>query len=228
MITRSKYKLVRFLPLAVLLIVAGFALLFRNEVRLNVTRLLVLVPHAGVSGTSAGYQTILYQKVVEENARLSSLLSLPRAEVIAAGRVVAHPPRTLYDTLVVAIEPRTAVRRGDLVFFEGILLGTASSVTRGSTSVVLYSSPGASTEVKVGEPTAIVVMKGLGGGAFTFEVPAAVSLEPSDLVTSAATDAVIAIVRSVSTEEGSASVRVYASAPVSMSDLDLVEFVHPY
>lgn len=227
MITRSKYKGWRYLPLAALLILAAALLLLQDTIRTGVTNLNALVPEKAAP-SSATYQAILYQHVLEENTRLSKLLGLLQDDVAAAGRVVARPPRTLYDTLLIAVTPGADVSPGDFVRFEGIEIGSVTNVTKGSVSVILFSSPGRTTEVTVGNPTAIVVMKGLGGGAFTFEVPSAVALVPGDLVTSAANSAVVAIVRSVQREEGSASVRVLASSPASLSDLDYVEFIRPY
>lgn len=201
--------------------------LLQGQLRTVAAWALGFVPRVSVPALNAGYQAVLYQEAIEENARLSALLALPQDEVIAIGTVVARPPQTLYDTLLVRIDPVSGVASGDEARFQGMPLGKVSSVSGATASVLLYSSPGASTEVKVGDPPAIVVLQGLGGGAFDFVVPRAVAIVPGDLVTGSAGSGVIAIVRSITVEEGRASARVYASAPVSMSDLVYVEFVRP-
>jgi cell shape-determining protein MreC len=226
MITRSRSRLSRFLPLVALIAAATLALVFRGALRAEAARILALIPQKAAE-SHAGYQAILYQQAVEENAKLEALLKLPHDMPVAAGRVVARPPKTLYDTLLVVVDPTAGIRDGDLVLFDGMLLGTVSDTSGGSATVLLYSAPGATTEATVGAPTAIVVAQGLGGGAFSFEVPSAVTLAPGDLVTSASGDGVLAIVHSVHANEGSATATVYASSPVSLADIDIVEFIHP-
>jgi cell shape-determining protein MreC len=217
---------VRLIPLATLLIVGLVVFFLRGPIRAEVVRLFSMVPARSAS-TPAEYQAVLYQQVSKENARLTDLLTLPQDRVVATGRVVARPPRTLYDTLLVAVDPHAGVVAGDEARFNGVPMGTVSSVSGESATVILYSAPGATFEVKAGTPSAIVVMKGLGGGSFLFEIPTAVSIAPGDLVESSAGSGTVAVVRSVRTTEGSASASVYAGSPVSPPDLDYVEFFHP-
>lgn len=236
MITRSKSsrrkegsaRRVFFIPVVALVLVAGLVVLFKDVVRTEATRFIAHASPGSEESDRTKYQAVLYEIVSEENARLSALLSLPQDGVAATGRVVARPPRTLYDTLLVAIDPGAGIRMGDHALFEGILLGTVTSVSGGSATVSLHSSSGATTEAKTGTPSAIVVLTGLGGGAFTFEVPSAVSLNAGDRVMDALGMRQIAWVRSVEIADGRDNRAVYAYAPVSLSDLDFVRFMHPH
>lgn len=233
MITRSRSNRFRYLPHVFFALAVALMLVFHDALRREVANLNARFTVEPISAErEASYQAVLYQAVSEENAKLSALLSLPRADIIGAGRVVLRPPRTLYDTLVVLVDPGAGIRKGDLALSHGFLVGAVSSMSVDSArsavaTVTLYSSPRALTEITVGTPQAIVVMNGVGGGAFTFEAPSAVAIVPGDLVTSASGNAVVAIVRSVQSEEGRTSAVVSASAPVSLSALDVVEFMHP-
>ena len=174
------------------------------------------------------YQAILYESLARENQDLRTLLAISADRRIGAGRVIARPPRTHFDTLLVTMDADADVRLGDYVVVSGMLLGEVIEAENGVAKAVLFSAPGTTVDGRIGDPSAIVIMRGMGGGAFEFEVPGEVAIEPGAVIESAAGEPyAIAIVNSVMTEPGRTSSIIFASAPVPLAELRFVEFVRP-
>jgi cell shape-determining protein MreC len=101
---------------------------------------------------------------------------------ILAG-VLAHPPESPYDTLVVAVGSSDGVVEGAQVFATGgIPIGTVQSVTAHSAIISLLSTPGRSTGGWVGESRAAVILVGASAGAFTVTLPKAAPVSVGDSV----------------------------------------------
>jgi len=172
------------------------------------------------------YQAVLYAFEVEQNANILKSLGLPSSEVVARGFVIARPPRTHYDTLLVSLSSEARVAVGDYAYASGILMGDVIEQDDNTALVSLFSSPGRTRDVRVGNPSAIVVMHSVGGGSFVFEVPKKVSIEVGDSVVSAHDEqALIAIVQNTIDEPERTTLRVHAAAPLSLSDTNVIEFV---
>lgn len=174
------------------------------------------------------YQAALYASLVEENQRLLDELGLRTPAESGIGRVIQRPPHTHYDTLLVSLKNGHAVSVGDIALFEGIALGTVEKISGSAALVSLFSSPGRTLDVRVGDPTAIVVAHGLGGGAFVFDVPNEVSLEEGDVMVSASHDTeIIGVVLSITTDPDRTTKRVHARTAASLTDVRFVHFVAP-
>lgn len=172
------------------------------------------------------YESVLYASLVEENNALMQTLGLPGITVAARGRVLARPPRTHYDTLLVQTLDTASIAVGDYTYAEGVLIGYVTERNAETVLVSLFSAPGATLDVRVGSPSAIVVAHGLGGGAFTFDVPKEVAIKIGDGIENAHGEGgVIGVVQQVIDEPERTSFRIYAATPVSMNDMDVVEFV---
>lgn len=170
------------------------------------------------------YQSILYSLAVEENTKLLQSLGLPEQAIFARGRILARPPRTHYDTLLVGLESQTELESGDQAHIGGVLVGEVHE-QRGETAVIqLFSSPGTALDAHVGDPTAIVVLYGLGAGGFVFEVSKEVAIEKGSPVFAAGGDALIGVVESIVDEPDRTDYRVYAASPIQLSDARAVEF----
>ncbi len=97
---------------------------------------------------------------------------------IKAG-VVARPPQSGYDTLVVASGTEAGVTLGMEAFAEsGVPVGVVSNVSKTFAHITLFSSPGFSTSGWVGADRIAVTLVGKGGGAFEAEVPSSESVLP--------------------------------------------------
>lgn len=90
---------------------------------------------------------------------------------ILAG-VLARPPVSPYDTLVIDQGEASGVRIGQQVTgMGGVPLGTIESVADTSARVLLYSAPGRVTEGWVGVNRTPVSLEGASAGAFRTNVP---------------------------------------------------------
>jgi cell shape-determining protein MreC len=104
------------------------------------------------------------------------------AKGVVAG-VVARPPESPYDTLVLAAGSADGVALGMEVFGAGnVPLGTISSVSANFSRVMLFSAPGVSVLGWVGPKHAPVIVRGEGAGAVSASVPRAAEITVDDVV----------------------------------------------
>ncbi len=172
------------------------------------------------------YQTTLDTLLENENAELRNLAGAPAHAPGIAAAVVARPPETAYDVLILDAGSEEGIKDGDLALYQGSALGRVISVTSTSASVQLFSTAGLTEDIMIGQPPAILVGKGEGGGAFEAEAPATLNAAPGDLVRlSGSGSYAIGAVRSVSKQEHDVSETVYFSIPVSLADVDFVEIL---
>lgn len=174
------------------------------------------------------YQATLSSALIAENERLLHELGIREDDETGVGRVVSVPPKTHYDTILVSLKEGHAVSVGDTALFEGVVIGEVERTGNRAALVRLLTSPGLTTDVRIGEPTAIVVAQGLGGGALVFDVPSVVSVAAGDTVLSASSGThVLGIVRSVVVDPDRTTKRVYAHTVIALSDIRFVHFIRP-
>jgi cell shape-determining protein MreC len=101
---------------------------------------------------------------------------------IPAG-VLARPPESPYDTLIVAEGQSDGVSLNAQVYSAGgIPLGTIKHVTAHTAQVSLYSSPDRSTDGWAGESRIPMTLVGQGSGSFDATVPKASTISIGDSV----------------------------------------------
>jgi cell shape-determining protein MreC len=121
-------------------------------------------------------------QVLKENEELRLLLGATREERIAAG-VVARPPYTPYDTLILDQGSDEGVIDHAPVFLgSGLAVGYVRSTTKGSSLVTLFSSPGVETSVYIFGPDIFARAYGVGGGVVRIDIPQGIALAQGDLV----------------------------------------------
>lgn len=99
---------------------------------------------------------------------------------ITAG-VLARPPMSPYDTLIV--EPESAVREGAQAYGAGgVPIGTVARAEEGSVQVSLYSASGRATLGWAGEAKVPVELLGAGSGAFRASVAKDAGISVGDMV----------------------------------------------
>ncbi len=172
------------------------------------------------------YQSLLYVLVTEENKSLRTALRAQELEGGTLGRVIARPPRTHFDTLLIDIGNDRGVAVGDTVLLEGIALGSVLSVGDKSALVQLFSSPTVERDVVLGNPEAVAVAKGVGGGAFELSLPQNVQVSVGEIVRTPGTRAlVLGVVVETTAEPTDVSQIVRLQSPVAFSELDFVSVV---
>lgn len=172
------------------------------------------------------YQATLYGLLAEENSKLRIVAHAAASSQGIVGRVVARPPRTLYDTLLLDRGRASGVGENDTVIYEGVALGKIISVGETSSTVELFSSPGVLHDAILGEPKAVAVAHGLGGGAFEVSVPRGVGVFSGDPVRAPGSESlVLGIVVAVTVEKTDVSEMVHFASPISLADIDFVQII---
>lgn len=121
------------------------------------------------------------QKRAEEQATLLGAEPERRTGIIAG--VLAGPPMSPYDTLVLARGERDGVTLGQEAFGAGgVPLGIVSSVSADFSRVTLFSAPGTVTRGWVGSANMPLEIRGAGGGALRATVAQAADVALDDAV----------------------------------------------
>ena len=185
--------------------------------------LIARLAHVEQELSKVKYQALIYGIIAEENHSLRKAAGAATAAPGITGRVIARPPRSAYDTLLLDVGMREGVTKDNLVVFEGIALGKIISAGETTSLVQLFSSPGTEHDVLIGEPHAVSVAQGQGGGTFELSLPQSVAVAEGDIVRIPGTEALIlGIVVSVEAESVDVSQTVRIASPLSFSDLDFV------
>lgn len=175
-----------------LLLVAVFLLVLRLSVPTFFWTL--TTPLFGVADTAAGSARTFFarftatadlvvesDRLIEENTNLKNENRALKAQLQDAGafteregvlaRVVARPPQSPYDTLIVA-QGSSGVQEGMEAFAPGsVPLGVVERVEGSFAFIVLFSAPGRTTEAWIGEENVPVTLLGAGGGTFRATLP---------------------------------------------------------
>jgi cell shape-determining protein MreC len=145
---------------------------------------------AGLSGAGDADGALLQENAELKNenealkARLKdvgALEGIPTEAGILAG-VLARPPVSPYDTLVLAKGTDAGISLGDIVFAEGVPVGRVVEAASGSSRARLYSSTGERTEGWLGEERVPVTLLGEGAGTFSATVARELIASEGDIV----------------------------------------------
>lgn len=152
-------------------------------------------------------------------ADLERLLGTEQAPArgIVAG-VLAQPPESPYDSLIVAAGSDLGIAEGDSVSAEGgTPIGTVTEITARAARVTLLSAPGNVTHAWVGDARAPLILTGAGGGAFEAEMPRTASSTVGETVFVAGPGALpIGIVRGESGDPSSPTVELHIGSKVNI------------
>ncbi|OGG77914.1 hypothetical protein A3A36_02475 [Candidatus Kaiserbacteria bacterium RIFCSPLOWO2_01_FULL_52_12b] len=124
----------------------------------------------------------LSQKVESLLALLNPSATARNMKGILAG-VIARPPESPYDTLVVAAGAEDGVVRGQEAFGPGgVPLGVVGAVLAHFSRVTLFSAPGRTTNGWIGRENLPLTIVGAGGGAFHASVARSAGIAVGDTV----------------------------------------------
>jgi len=97
--------------------------------------------------------------------------------------VLARPPESPYDTLVVNSGSADSVHVGNRVLTQGgVPVGTIASVSKYFSRVKLFSSPTATTSAWIGFARTPIILTGSGAGTFTAQLSRKASTTVGDMV----------------------------------------------
>lgn len=127
------------------------------------------------------------QTLLLENAVLAERLAdlgAPTGSVVGApAGVLARPPVTLYDTLIVRLENTAEVVPGARVYAPGgVPVGLIDSVYSGTARVALFSQSGRNNEGWVGQARNAITLTGASAGAFSAIVPREAEISEGEAV----------------------------------------------
>lgn len=121
------------------------------------------------------------QALLQKAASVGALNDSPASGILAG--VVARPPTSPYDTLVLAAGARVGITLGQEAFGAGgVPVGVVSAVLADFSRVTLFSSPGMSTNGWVGHASAPVTIMGNGGGAMGSSIARSAAISVGDTV----------------------------------------------
>lgn len=145
---------------------------------------------------------------VADLTRLLGTRSSAEAGIVAG--VLARPPVSPYDVLIVDAGELEGVKSGAQVFGNGgIPVGTVASMSPHNARVLLYSAPGRETAAWIGEKRTAVTLVGQGSGAFTTTVAREAGVVSGDGIYAAGPGSLpIATVLSVENDPSAPTARV--------------------
>ena len=174
----------------------------------------------------SSFASALNTLLIEENEKLRGELRYAVSAEFITARVISRPPRTHYDTLILDKGSDDGAESGDIAEYEGVALGRVVSTSAHASLVELYSNPGREEDVVIGEPAAVTVARGLGGGAFETSVPQNISIEAGNPVRLQNSETLlIGVVISLTASATDISKTVRFSIPFSLSELDYVRII---
>lgn len=160
----------------------------------------------------------------EENMELKRILGRVEADQYVLGAVLAKPNRTPYDTLIIDAGRDDGVTEGNhIVVGKNLIIGELVEVFGKTSKGILYSSPGESTEVRIGTQGIFGTAHGVGGGNFAVEVPRDMEVSVGDPVTAPGiSHKIFGVVESIDINPTDSFQIVRFTTPVNIFELDLV------
>lgn len=144
------------------------------------------------------------------------------------GNVIARPPQSPYDVLVVDIGKEQGIVPGNLAYgIGGIPIGKVQEVTNTTSRVVMFSNVGEKNQVIVERTGLSLSIEGIGGGNFETQVAHDADIAVGDsIILPQFGAAVVASVAAIDASVTSALKRVLLRVPVNVFNLRWVEIIN--
>ena len=157
--------------------------------------------------------------LLEENKNLKTALGRNQEESNLPGLVLAKPPQTIYDVLIIDLGERDGIQVGEKVFFENIILGEIIEVSRMTSKVRLYSGGNMETDALIGRLNLPVKVLGRGNGNFEIRLPQDLSVEVGDFVLASQGSNILGQIEEIEEISTSAFKRIFFRFPLNLSEL---------
>lgn len=164
-------------------------------------------------------------QLARENEELKAQMGRAVNIKFTLAAVLAKPPESLYDTLIVDGGESTGFTVGQVVYANGETpIGTIEQVMPDSAVVRLYSSSGQKTVARLDPSSVDVTLVGRGGGVFVVEVPHDLSVDANSLALSKELDPhIIATLQKATSDPRDSFQTLLFSSPVNMNELSFVQ-----
>ncbi len=163
----------------------------------------------------------------EENLSLKERLGRSENVQTVVARVIARPPQSLYDTLVVDAGSKEGIKVGEKVLYgDNIMIGEIAEVFEKNSKVKLFSSSGENINVTVGKQAVPALAVGAGGGNFEIKIPrnTPVSLGDSILAPSIMPH-LLGVIEYMEPKESDPFERILFKSPISPLEIETVEII---
>ncbi len=164
-----------------------------------------------------------------ENETLKTALGRKPESTLTLARVLATPPVSPYDTLVVDGGADHGIFPGMDAFVSGdFKVGTVTRVFKRSSIITLYSSPDTELDVRIGSSSIPALAHGAGGGNLEIMLPKGVAVAKGDLVEIPALAPQYAgVIEGVIAPEGTSLQTVFTKLPFNLYELQWVYLAIP-
>lgn len=167
----------------------------------------------------------LEEALQRENVTLRGLLGrAPRELNTIAGAVLSKPGFSPYDTIVVDAGQSDGVVKDKLVrAYEDVAIGYVASVYDTTSIVVLYTSPGVTRDVVIGETGIQATITGMGGGNFQLKLPRDSGVRENDTITiTGENPVVVGKIQKIMSTDADSFETIFAASPVNIHTLEYV------
>ena len=139
--------------------------------------------------------------------------------------VIAKPPESPYDTLVVDGGASVGLAAGQTVYADGDTpIGTVAEVLPESAVVRLYSSPGQATDARLAPSNTDITLTGRGGGNFSATVPQGLAVaDGATAVSKELVPTVLAVFEKVTSDPRDPFQTVLFASPLNVNGLAFVQ-----
>lgn len=166
-------------------------------------------------------------ELYEENLRLKEMQGRDASVNAILSAVLARPPKSPYDTLVLDAGEREGVSAGDFVAAsETLIIGIIERVTPRTSIARLFSAPGTKTEVLLGQRGPALEALGRGAGNFEARVPIGIDINLGmSVFIPTVTPHIFAVVEHVAFDPSDSSRTVFFKSPVNPFELRFVSIL---
>lgn len=168
------------------------------------------------------------RNIIVTGENLSPVLDRRTENGAIVASVLAYPPQTPYDIIIIDAGSNDSVEAGSKVFLpEGPMLGRVSEVFPNQAKVKLFSASGEETGAVLERNNVPITLIGRGGGNFKFSLPRDMAVEIGDRIVSRDIGAhLLAIVEDINVKPTDSFKKILAKSPTNIFTLRFV-FVAP-
>jgi len=167
-----------------------------------------------------------YKTLEDENIKLKEILNRkPETANLILASILGKSNQSIYNTLIIDMGSIAGVEKGQLVLALGnIPIGKVVEVFPKSSKVVLFSSPGESTEVVVGGGDVFMNIVGRGGGNFEMVMPRDFKIDAgAEVVLPGIYPYFVATVATIISDPRDSFSKALLVSPVNINELKFVE-----
>ena len=166
-----------------------------------------------------------FNRLVAENLDLKNLLGrkeIGYSEILV--QIMSGPNQTPFDTILIDRGEAAGVKLGDRVIAVGsVPIALVTEVFKNSARATLFSFPGRSADVLIGDSGIITTAIGRGGGNFEAKLPREIEIEAGDPIVIPEIDPhIFAVVEDVVSKPTDSFQTIYFKNPVNISELEWV------